>query len=98
MATPAFGLRRHRLAAQPTGRLAYVAAAEHLLDEGELHAVEERRVPLLRPPLGARQRRQIVHRMDPHASRTVSPLVLLPCRWRVENVVPLLAEISSDEA
>jgi hypothetical protein len=46
--------------------------------------------------------------MDPHAqllaeargcgSRTVSPLVLLPCRWGVENVVPLLAEISSDEA
>jgi hypothetical protein len=57
----ALGLRRRWPAPQPAGRLAHVAAGERLPDEGELHAVEERRVPLLRPPLAARQRRQVVH-------------------------------------
>jgi hypothetical protein len=77
---------RQRVAAEPAGRLAHVAAAgheNHLLDEGVLHPVKELRVTLLRPPLAALQRRQVVHLI-----RT------LPCGSRAHWLAGSLAEIS----
>ena len=81
----ALGLTRRRgPAPQPAGGLAHVAAAERLPDEGELHAVEERRVALLRPPLAARQRRQIVHLVR-RARGSASSERVLGRRLPVEN-------------